>query len=488
MVSYILLLGVIAFIYVFDTCEAIQHRESPTQQLLDNLRNIPTSAKENTNVNDVLDRWAHSDTIGEFRAGITYSSEPDKYKERLLLIPDKDELPFGEEEEIDELLGTTITDRSSSETFESILKHAEQDLTSNSTSSSSSNSSNRNDTSASSSSSHNKKADIKAEANKNNTTSTSTDDDASKRGDDTSKKSDDWAEKIRRKERERLKAKSTKDKKEKKVDKEAEKLENEVKKKAEKKINKEHKNDEKQSEKQSEKKEDKHEWDYKENGKDWKGLCVDGKKQSPINILTSDVKKSDSATDLKVEYKPVQSATIVNNGHTLQVTNEFGSVSFQGSTYKVLQFHFHTPSEHQIDGRSTDLEMHIVHQKVGSSGTADLLVMGILFDANQTTSHAFLQQLQPHSFPTMTKESSSAASTLDLAQLMNWNVPNSFYTYQGSLTTPKCDETVTWIVYQTTQAMSKEELLSFSKAMKHHGVSNNRLIQPLHSRPITLFA
>ena len=45
---------------------------------------------------------------------------------------------------------------------------------------------------------------------------------------------------------------------------------------------------------------------------------------------------------------------------------------------QVLQFHFHFPSEHAIDGSLYAGELHIVHQKVGSKGTDDLLVVGVM--------------------------------------------------------------------------------------------------------------
>lgn len=43
----------------------------------------------------------------------------------------------------------------------------------------------------------------------------------------------------------------------------------------------------------------------------------------------------------------------------------------------MLQFHFHSPSEHTLDGQNMDLEMHIVHKRHNGD---DLSVLAVFFD------------------------------------------------------------------------------------------------------------
>jgi len=51
--------------------------------------------------------------------------------------------------------------------------------------------------------------------------------------------------------------------------------------------------------------------------------------------------------------------------------------------YKSLQFHWHSPSEHQINGENADLELHIVHSIQDNDGeTNQLAVLGILFSTS----------------------------------------------------------------------------------------------------------
>jgi len=115
--------------------------------------------------------------------------------------------------------------------------------------------------------------------------------------------------------------------------------------------------------------------------------CGDGTHQSPINIENTDVK---GGTTWSLDYKVIPSfmiehtehmEEIVDNGHTIQVTVDAGSTfTFGGETYELKQFHFHTPSEHTIDGKHMPMEMHMVHQSPDKS----LAVISLLFEEGDT--------------------------------------------------------------------------------------------------------
>eukprot|EP00666_Eupelagonemidae_sp_cell4sb_P015418 gene15418-19021_t len=66
---------------------------------------------------------------------------------------------------------------------------------------------------------------------------------------------------------------------------------------------------------------------------------------------------------------------------------------FAGHVYEALQFHFHFPSEHTVDGVSYDGELHIVHRRVGTSGLDDLLVVGVMLDATDDVASPLLDKL-----------------------------------------------------------------------------------------------
>ena len=88
-------------------------------------------------------------------------------------------------------------------------------------------------------------------------------------------------------------------------------------------------------------------------------ICGKGKKQSPLNIIGPFEKSKDTLT---VDYKegPLK---MLNNGHTIQVNVEPGSTLTIGKeSFDLLQFHFHRPSEEQVDGKNAAMVAHFVHK------------------------------------------------------------------------------------------------------------------------------
>ena len=96
----------------------------------------------------------------------------------------------------------------------------------------------------------------------------------------------------------------------------------------------------------------------------WAGLssanteCNRGKNQSPINIVSSKVEKLKAGT-MKLQI-PTVTAELENLGATVEVVMEGknATLTVEGKTYSLKQFHFHTPSEHRINEEYFPLEMH----------------------------------------------------------------------------------------------------------------------------------
>jgi Carbonic anhydrase len=100
--------------------------------------------------------------------------------------------------------------------------------------------------------------------------------------------------------------------------------------------------------------------------------CSLGAQQSPGDIVAP-IKSRLPA--LKLSWGKTAD-TIVNNGHTIQLNFAEGSTLKLGdTTYKLLQVHFHRPSEHLIGGKSFPMEAHFVHR--ADSGA--LAVVGVMF-------------------------------------------------------------------------------------------------------------
>ena len=82
--------------------------------------------------------------------------------------------------------------------------------------------------------------------------------------------------------------------------------------------------------------------------------------QSPVNILTS--RAEGGHHEVAINLHHAEPNHLENKGHTIQLDFQPGSsVTFDGREYQLKQFHFHTPSEHQIDGITYPMEGHIVN-------------------------------------------------------------------------------------------------------------------------------
>lgn len=181
------------------------------------------------------------------------------------------------------------------------------------------------------------------------------------------------------------------------------------------------------------------------------GVCDDGKAQSPINFVTSSIKKG-SAGDITVHYEPVVAA-IENLGTTIQVPYINDShIELNGKRYDLLQFHVHTPSEHTVDGMYYPMEIHFVHKHSDS----DFAVLGVM--VKEGKANQAIQSLgKSYRWDQLIPSNENTLFTLASLQIDgNALLPTdrSFYRYNGSLTTPPCVEVVTWSVFQQPIEMS----------------------------------
>ncbi|MDF7668012.1 carbonic anhydrase family protein [Orbaceae bacterium ESL0727] len=218
-------------------------------------------------------------------------------------------------------------------------------------------------------------------------------------------------------------------------------------------------------------------WGYegKEGPANWGELSADfaachtGKYQSPINITHAlDI----SLPPLTFTYN-VTHESIVNNGHTIQVTAKDEDVfSLDDETFQLVQYHFHAPSENQIDGKSYPLEAHFVH----ATKDGALAVVAVMFDLGEEN-RALTTIID--TMPNQQNKDVEFKKHVDVAAL--YPADKTYYRYSGSLTTPPCTEGVRWLVMKNPITLSAEQLKKFQAALKH---ANNRPVQPLNGRVI----
>jgi carbonic anhydrase len=210
-------------------------------------------------------------------------------------------------------------------------------------------------------------------------------------------------------------------------------------------------------------------------------LCGDGKSQSPINIVKTDAKGGATwmlnykTTSLRIAHNE-HMEDIIDNGHTIQITVDEGSTfTFGDKMYHLKQFHFHTPSEHTLDGRHAPMEMHMVHQAEDGS----LAVVGVLFKEGKTPNDNFSKIIA--NLPSAKGESKHITDA-NLELKVHMPSDNYAYHYTGSLTTPPCSEGVQWLVLRDPVTLSKEQIEAFSSRIG----PNNRPTQPVNDRVVNV--
>jgi carbonic anhydrase len=86
--------------------------------------------------------------------------------------------------------------------------------------------------------------------------------------------------------------------------------------------------------------------------------CKSGHLHSPIDIRTT--KKADLPA-IQFDYKS-SPLDIIDNGHTIMINYALGSFIHVGNKqYELKQFHFHRPSEEEINGKRYEMVVHLVH-------------------------------------------------------------------------------------------------------------------------------
>ncbi len=162
--------------------------------------------------------------------------------------------------------------------------------------------------------------------------------------------------------------------------------------------------------------------------------CAKGANQSPIDIRKA--VKADLPT-LQFGYAEAV-PTIVNNGHTIQVNLPAGLTLRVGdTTYELLQFHFHSPSEEALSGKRAAMDAHFVHKSTGG----ELGVVAILIQSGKN--NAAYAPVFAH-LPRQGESIQVEGLKLNPAAMLPTD--KGYYAFEGSLTTPPCSEGVNWMV------------------------------------------
>lgn len=219
------------------------------------------------------------------------------------------------------------------------------------------------------------------------------------------------------------------------------------------------------------------EWDYEgERGPtNWGDLdpafstCSTGERQSPIDLRDAEEVDADR---IRARYRATR-LTVENNGHTVEAVAEKEQRLRIGSKrFSLVQFHFHTPSEHAVAGRRYPLEIHFVHQ----ASDGERAVFGVLVKrGDRNKAFAGLGRL-----PRMEGAETEVDEPVNLRRLMPRRL--TAFRYAGSLTTPPCSEGIRWNVASHHVELSRRQIRRVRSIIG----PSARPLQPRNGRDLTV--
>jgi len=199
--------------------------------------------------------------------------------------------------------------------------------------------------------------------------------------------------------------------------------------------------------------------------------CKDGKQQAPLDITNPQVEHLPA---VHFAYHPVP-LDLVDNGHTIQQNFAAGNgntITVDGKTFELRQFHFHHPSEEAIDGKHYDMVAHFVH----ASKDGHYAVIGVLIKEGKPNS---LVTTLWENLPAE-KEKAHRSNAVEVNAIQLVPAKHGYYVYKGSLTTPPCTEGITFYILDTPMELSKEQIAKFAQ----YYPDNARSVQPLNGRTV----
>jgi len=201
-------------------------------------------------------------------------------------------------------------------------------------------------------------------------------------------------------------------------------------------------------------------------------VCSTGQKQSPINI-THPVLSSKNTIAFYYQLSEFNLDLNPHNLYGYSQDKNANYLEFNGKRYQLQSLHFHTPAEHEVNGKHYAMELHLVHQ----NNEGETLAVGIFIKkglVNATLQKIFVTPLLDK------KRNELGSIKINPAKLLPPR--GKYFVYSGSLTTPPCQEDVTWVLLKNPVAVSAEQIQFFKK---HVIRDNSRPLQAINKRIVS---
>jgi len=244
------------------------------------------------------------------------------------------------------------------------------------------------------------------------------------------------------------------------------------------------------------------------------GAYAEGVRQSPINIDKKDVVETHYQPHITATYQSNATLSVVNTYNpnrtplvnkewsTLRATPSGSSYIMVGNQqYDLLQFHFHTPSEHKVNEKGAPMEVHFVHLKTGAlpCDPEALLVIGAMIKQDSDARGELSKIFDVRNLPQDSTQPALTITNFDLNKVLP-KLDDS-WRYSGSLTAPSTftnctaqggsiddqlsadifPENVQWVVLTKQIGMSKRQIGAFQHLFEE---GNSRETQPLNGRSV----
>jgi carbonic anhydrase len=201
-------------------------------------------------------------------------------------------------------------------------------------------------------------------------------------------------------------------------------------------------------------------------------------RQSPIDLRRDEIAFVRRLPSIRVRYPRRVDVTLVNTGSpdeyaTVRAEVPAGAahVTVGGVRWNLEQFHWHTPSEHEVEGRDTPLEMHFVHTRADEA----ILVVAVFVERGRRN-----RAIEPmfRGLPDQPNETREVSGVRLRALLPE---RRESFRYRGSLTTPPFTEPVRFVVLADPISVSKRQIADFRELFPE---GNSREVQPLNGRKV----
>jgi carbonic anhydrase len=132
----------------------------------------------------------------------------------------------------------------------------------------------------------------------------------------------------------------------------------------------------------------------------------------------------------------------------------------QGNLYNAIEIQLHTPSEHKLNNKQFDLEVQVIYEAIAGDFKRKAVV-AFMFLKKAGVANGFWDTIDVMDLPTGDHPIPSPSllkqdfhlyqmlfETLDKAE-EHKHLPFDYFQYEGSLTTPGCEEDTTWYIVDT---------------------------------------